>query len=294
MAAPIFPIRNPHQQTPNNQRPNNQQPRQQQPAPGQVPQQQPRPNQNDSNQNNRTQDNQNGGQSPSINYPRPGICGEPRTVLVEDQVLQMSYQLVLPCGVSSNQAIQDRRAFESAQTLANNVAARLQQNSFMNRMQQAVRSQRISGQVSEATQSPSYWDHFINPEIPTWRRMLAGAALPIAGPLTLLGSLQGCGTVPDLPREVPEASVPPSDNDPACDGRRSQILSNDPLSSFRTGSTGIDAGVSDAGSTSGVQAELNRQFPGITLPELNVTYRGSTIFNDSQGNPIRSIQTSDP
>lgn len=55
--------------------------------------------------------------------------------------------------------------------------------------------------VSESRRQPepasnnsrSYWDYYVDADIPWYERVLAGAALPIVAPLLLVGSLTGCG-----------------------------------------------------------------------------------------------------
>src|SRR4029453_643781 len=202
--------------------------------------------------------------SDSSEDPRGGgrICGEPRAVSVHDEVLQLCYDVTVPCGGSAEQAAQRYRRFLQTRNLSENVAARIHR----------APAQTTTAVVPAET-GPDAGD-------------VVMGVLEFLLALTPLG-WSGCSTAqPNVPIEIPDASAPPPEEDLACSGRRSYIQDNDPLRAART--PGADGGASS------VASELQRQYPGLALPTLNVTFDGHQIWQDSAGNPVSEIHTSDP
>ncbi|MFO1518250.1 MAG: hypothetical protein U1F57_01080 [bacterium] len=210
----------------------------------------------------------------------PGqICGTPRSAVVHDDQIGLCYSVTVPCGSNQNleterfrDRIQNQNQADRARSLANAVAVRLQ------------------NPYSASAPRPAA-------PAPAEEHGFAYHAVEFLLGLTPLG-WSGCAVTPaepDVRPEIPDGSNPPPNFDPVCDGRRSTISSSDPLAGARGNRPAGDGGAIDAGmATGGVLAELNRQYSGITLPTLNVTYNGTPIWNDSLGRPVTTITTSDP
>src|SRR4029453_16299071 len=195
--------------------------------------------------------------------PRGGgrICGEPRAVAIHDEVLQLCYDVTVPCGGNAGQAAERYRRFLQTRNLSENVAARIHRAPAQ-----------TTTVVVPAETGPDAGD-------------VVRGVLEFLLALTPLG-WSGCSTAqPDVPIEIPDASAPPPEEDLAFAGRPTPLQDSDPLRAART--PGADGGAS-------VASELQRQYPGLALPTLNVTFDGHEIWQDSAGNLIREIHTSDP
>jgi hypothetical protein len=203
----------------------------------------------------------------NASYP-PNLCSSAHSVGRHDEQLGLCFQVNVPCGSNDQEAVQNFRQYQSARNLAQNVATRIHQ-SPVTRPPAAVSAS--SSQESEGGVLRGIFEFLLA--------------------LTPLG-WSGCSPAqPATYPEVPDGSPPPPGFDPECDGRRTTIQTSDPLASFRT-PIAADGGTS-AGSVR-VTAELNRQYPGITLPSIDISYLGTPVFQDSAGNLVSTLQTSDP